>query len=372
MSSPAPISARSLPLLPSITSLPRPPRSVSAPEPPARLSLPSPPSIVVGIVSVKTPLLSSMRTRSSPPRALTAILATNLRRTLKSAEPSSPTSIWRMSGRPAFSRRAIVSSRAGALDRQLAVPELRPREVALPVAVRVLGGLPRGGVGRPGRDAAGAGDDAGGGHCHHGQPRRPGRARGLERDSMLHGCVSPRAVEGERLSQAKDTDRARLFPASMLTPSSGRPRPPPSMERPLDPARIGDHLDRLYRAAWALCGSREDAEDLVQETYARVLGRPRLLRKDDDLGYLLRTLRNTFLTQRRTEGRRLRPGALPDQLDLVADPRAASLRPRWRPPSSTRRSRRSRATSATSSSPSTSRASRTRRRPAPCASPKGP
>ena len=94
------------------------------------------------------------------------------------------------------------------------------------------------------------------------------------------------------------------------------------MERQLDPARLGDHLDRLYRAAWALCGTPEDAEDLVQETYSRVLGRRRLLRKEDDLGYLLRTLRNTFLTQKRTEGRRLRPGPLPDQLDLVADPQA--------------------------------------------------
>jgi RNA polymerase sigma-70 factor (ECF subfamily) len=94
------------------------------------------------------------------------------------------------------------------------------------------------------------------------------------------------------------------------------------MERPLDPARLGDHLDRLYRAAWALCGTPEDAEDLVQETYARVLGRRRLLRNDDDLGYLVRALRNTFLTQKRAEGRRLRPGPLPDQLDLVADPRA--------------------------------------------------
>jgi RNA polymerase sigma-70 factor, ECF subfamily len=92
--------------------------------------------------------------------------------------------------------------------------------------------------------------------------------------------------------------------------------------RPLDPARLGDHLDRLYRAAWALCGSREDAEDLVQETYGRVLARPRLLHREDDLGYLLRALRNTFLTEKRTERRRLRPGPLPDQLDLVADPRA--------------------------------------------------
>jgi len=88
------------------------------------------------------------------------------------------------------------------------------------------------------------------------------------------------------------------------------------MGRPLDPARLGDHLDRLYRAAWALCGSREDAEDLVQETYARLLARPRLL------GYLLRALRNTFLNQKRTESRRPRTGPLPDELDFVADPRA--------------------------------------------------
>ena len=39
------------------------------------------------------------------------------------------------------------------------------------------------------------------------------------------------------------------------------------------PEVLADHLDRLYRAAWALCGSREDAEDLVQETYARVLAK---------------------------------------------------------------------------------------------------
>ena len=65
----------------------------------------------------------------------------------------------------------------------------------------------------------------------------------------------------------------------------------------LDPEALGDHLDRLFRAAWALCGSREDAEDLVQETYARVLARPRLLRNDDDLGYLLRALRNTFISR---------------------------------------------------------------------------
>jgi RNA polymerase sigma-70 factor, ECF subfamily len=74
----------------------------------------------------------------------------------------------------------------------------------------------------------------------------------------------------------------------------------------LDPRHAGDHIDRLYRAAWALCGSREDAEDLVQETYARVLAKPRMLRSDDDLGYLLRALRNTFLIRKRTKQRRPR------------------------------------------------------------------
>jgi RNA polymerase sigma-70 factor (ECF subfamily) len=90
----------------------------------------------------------------------------------------------------------------------------------------------------------------------------------------------------------------------------------------LDATRASDHVDRLYRAAWALCGSREDAEDLVQETYARVLAKPRFLRSENDLGYLLRALRNTFLDQKRTESRRLRPAPLPEQLDLVADPHA--------------------------------------------------
>jgi RNA polymerase sigma-70 factor (ECF subfamily) len=82
--------------------------------------------------------------------------------------------------------------------------------------------------------------------------------------------------------------------------------------RRLDPERLGDHVDRLYRAAWALCGSREEAEDLVQDTYARVLARPRFLRSGDDLGYLLRVLRNTFVSRHRTASRRPRTQAIPE------------------------------------------------------------
>jgi RNA polymerase sigma-70 factor, ECF subfamily len=93
-------------------------------------------------------------------------------------------------------------------------------------------------------------------------------------------------------------------------------------ERQLDPERLGDHLDRLYRAAWGLCGSREAAEDLVQETFAHVLRKPRFLRSEDDTGYLLRVLRNTFFSQRRSAARRPQTAPLPDALDLLEDPRA--------------------------------------------------
>ena len=87
--------------------------------------------------------------------------------------------------------------------------------------------------------------------------------------------------------------------------------------RRLDPEDLGDHLDRLYRAAWALSGSREDAEDLVQETYVRVLARPRWLRGDDDLGYLLRALRNTYVSRARSGSARPRPASLDERLDQL-------------------------------------------------------
>src|SRR5437868_8863501 len=92
---------------------------------------------------------------------------------------------------------------------------------------------------------------------------------------------------------------------------------PRTVERTLDPARLGDHVDRLYRAAWALCGSREDAEDLVQDTYARVLAKPRFLRNDDDIGYLLGVLRNTFVSARRTAARRPVAAEMPDAFEAV-------------------------------------------------------
>jgi RNA polymerase sigma-70 factor (ECF subfamily) len=89
----------------------------------------------------------------------------------------------------------------------------------------------------------------------------------------------------------------------------------------LDPSP--ELIDRLYRAAWAMCGSPHDAEDLVQETFARVLARPRALRRDDPAPYLLRTLKNTYLTSIRTASRRPRTTELPPDESAAMQSRLA-------------------------------------------------
>jgi RNA polymerase sigma-70 factor, ECF subfamily len=98
-------------------------------------------------------------------------------------------------------------------------------------------------------------------------------------------------------------------------------------ERILDPHAAADHLSSLYRLAWSLCGSRHLAEELTQETYARVLARPRRL-KGNDFHYLARTLRNVLSDHWRAERRRPVPvsdDVLIDELmaDETADPEAS-------------------------------------------------
>ena len=90
-------------------------------------------------------------------------------------------------------------------------------------------------------------------------------------------------------------------------------------------ARLPEQMDRLYREAWALCGSSHDAEDLVQETFARVFARPRRLRRHDELPYLLQAMRNTYLTGLRTRGRR------PHTVELPAEASATLRSPRAEP-----------------------------------------
>jgi DNA-directed RNA polymerase specialized sigma24 family protein len=110
----------------------------------------------------------------------------------------------------------------------------------------------------------------------------------------------------------------------------------PQPLRRVAPERLPRHLDRLYRAAWAMCGSPHDAEALVQETYLRVLARPRLLRRDDELPYLMRVLRNAYLTSLRTASRRPRTAELPEDRSGLLRVRPPALPARGRSATPTR------------------------------------
>jgi RNA polymerase sigma-70 factor, ECF subfamily len=87
----------------------------------------------------------------------------------------------------------------------------------------------------------------------------------------------------------------------------------------LEPESLGSHVARLYRAAYGLTGSRQDAEDLVQDTFERVLRRPRFLRRDEDLVYLLRVLRNTWISSGRRK-RQLAISPAGDEIEAIEAP----------------------------------------------------
>jgi RNA polymerase sigma-70 factor (ECF subfamily) len=116
-------------------------------------------------------------------------------------------------------------------------------------------------------------------------------------------------------------------PAPHWRSPSVRPAPRANLSgsgiKRLDPEVLGAYRGRLLRAAWTLCGSRDSAEDLVQDTFASIRSRPRFLRAENELPYLMRALRNTFQTSRRTAARRPRVVMTFDELD-AADRRTAA------------------------------------------------
>ena len=124
--------------------------------------------------------------------------------------------------------------------------------------------------------------------------------------------VSAPTVRGHSKHVGRATQQAESPRASREAPGG----------RLLQAEQLPDHADRLFRAAYALTNTRHDAEDLVQETYERVLRRPRLIRRDGDLAYLLRALRNTWIAMRRAQASRARTVELHDEVEWIADPGA--------------------------------------------------
>jgi RNA polymerase sigma-70 factor (ECF subfamily) len=121
---------------------------------------------------------------------------------------------------------------------------------------------------------------------------------------MLQTTITPRITTGSAASRRQNV-RSPGLPADVS----------PAGAKEFDPEAIGRHLGPLLRTASSLCDSRESAEDLVQDTVARVLSRPRLLRGGDERAYLMQALRNTFLTRMTTAARRPRVVGTTAELD---------------------------------------------------------
>ena len=131
------------------------------------------------------------------------------------------------------------------------------------------------------------------------------------------GRASPRPGHRDRhrdggVIRASPTRERDAAAGELPSPKRVSPRDRPA-SRVLSPEALCRHIDQLYRSAWALCGSRHDAEDLVQETFLNVLKRPRVLRDGSEIGYLLRALRNTYSSRYRSGAHRRRDRALAEE-----------------------------------------------------------
>ena len=81
------------------------------------------------------------------------------------------------------------------------------------------------------------------------------------------------------------------------------------------------HASAVFRFAWGLCGNRSCAEDLVSETFVRLLTKAPRIRTRTALAYLLAVTRNTYLKGQRRHSREVE---LPDE--ITAPPADAGSR----------------------------------------------
>jgi RNA polymerase sigma-70 factor (ECF subfamily) len=82
------------------------------------------------------------------------------------------------------------------------------------------------------------------------------------------------------------------------------------------------HASAIFRFAWGLCGDQAQAEDIVSETFVRVLARAPRIESRTALAYLLTIARNTFLNGQRRRRREVplsedMPAATQDPADRL-------------------------------------------------------
>ena len=84
------------------------------------------------------------------------------------------------------------------------------------------------------------------------------------------------------------------------------------------------HAPAVFRFAWGLCGDRSCAEDLVSETFFRILTRSPRIETRTAVAYLLAVARNAYLSGRRRAAHEVPltddlPGAARDPGDAMDD-----------------------------------------------------
>ncbi len=82
------------------------------------------------------------------------------------------------------------------------------------------------------------------------------------------------------------------------------------------------HASAVFRFAWGLCGDRSGAEDIVSETFVRLLTKAPRIETRTALAYLLAVARNIYLTGQR---RRRREVPLPEEISAPGHDPAARL-----------------------------------------------
>jgi len=82
------------------------------------------------------------------------------------------------------------------------------------------------------------------------------------------------------------------------------------------------HASAVFRFAWGLCGDRSQAEDIVSETFVRLMTRAPRIETRTALAYLLAIARNVYLNGQRRRSREVPlpedlPAPLPDPLRRI-------------------------------------------------------
>src|SRR5919108_502970 len=88
----------------------------------------------------------------------------------------------------------------------------------------------------------------------------------------------------------------------------------------LDSTTLVEHLDVMYRAALAMSGSAEDAQDIIQDACVKVLSRPRRIEPGRERAYLVTAVRHAWYDRLRARSLRPQAAALEDHEQALASP----------------------------------------------------